>query len=317
MILFVTPSDHQKLFRDLENSDKVLFHYVKLKKKGLFYGLAKTLYLRFCDLFRFPYGPFFVDFSITDVLSLHTIDHIVFLGNVLPFINRKIINNFRSKYRCSLFLLDSINAESELIIRGKKLINAEYWDSIYTFDQGDADKYGFRFIGYSYYSMIASNLHLPDPQMYNIYFIGGIKGNRINMIHNVYSYLEKYGCKMCFDIALSRYDSIVKRIDGITYHKKWIPYKESLDKMQHSKVILEILREGQTGQSIRYFEAVCYNKKLLTNNPEIIHYPYYDPHFMKYFNRVEDIDVEWIKEDIDVDYHYKGDFSPIHLLDVL
>ena len=38
---------------------------------------------------------------------------------------------------------------------------------------------------------------------------------------------------------------------------------------------------------------------------------------MKYFDKVEDIDPNWVKEKINIDYGYKGEFSPIYLIDFI
>ena len=106
-------------------------------------------------------------------------------------------------------------------------------------------------------------------------------------------------------------------MDKIHYYIGWKSYEEVLGGVLRSKVILEILQEGQSGPSLRYYEAVCYNKKLLSNNPNIVHFPYYDSRYMRYFSSPEDIDIAWITEDCDVDYHYKGDFSPVNMLDLI
>ena len=82
----------------------------------------------------------------------------------------------------------------------------------------------------------------------------------------------------------------------------------------NSKCVLEFMQEGQNGATLRYFEAVCYNKKLLTDNPNITEFPYYDSRWMRVFKNVEDIDVNWLKENDEVDYQYKGDFSPVELV---
>lgn len=81
-----------------------------------------------------------------------------------------------------------------------------------------------------------------------------------------------------------------------------------------SKVALRCCAEGQRGTSLRYMEAVCYNKKLLTNNDDVVTYPFYDPRYMKIFHTLTDIDLDWLKMDIDVEYHYNGEFSPIRLI---
>ena len=80
---------------------------------------------------------------------------------------------------------------------------------------------------------------------------------------------------------------------------------------------MEILQKGQTGPTLRYFEAVCYNKKLLTNNPHIVNFPFYKPEWMKIYQKPEDIDINWLKEKEQIDYGYNGEFSPTKLIDFL
>ena len=36
---------------------------------------------------------------------------------------------------------------------------------------------------------------------------------------------------------------------------------------------------------------------------------------MHIFEKAEDIDWDWVKERIPVDYHYDGRFSPVHIID--
>ena len=46
----------------------------------------------------------------------------------------------------------------------------------------------------------------------------------------------------------------------------WIEYKEICRNIARSKAILEIVREGQSGATIRLMEALFFGKKLVTNN---------------------------------------------------
>ncbi len=77
-----------------------------------------------------------------------------------------------------------------------------------------------------------------------------------------------------------------------------------------SNCILEVLQDGQTGSTLRYLEAVCYNKKLLTTNPRIKNYPFYDERYMKVFSSESDIDYDWVKKRETINYGYKDEFSP-------
>lgn len=73
--------------------------------------------------------------------------------------------------------------------------------------------------------------------------------------------------------------------------------------------------KGQKVQTVRYYEAVYYNKKLLTNNPSVRDLSFYDPRYMRYFETVDDIDFSGVKEKVPINYHYAGEFSLLHILD--
>jgi hypothetical protein len=104
--------------------------------------------------------------------------------------------------------------------------------------------------------------------------------------------------------------------DGIFYtHNKWVSYEKILSETISSNCILEILQNNQHGATLRYFEAVCYNKKLLTNNKDIIYYPFYNPKWMKVFTNISEIDIEWLRTNENIDYKYNGEFSPKILID--
>ena len=103
----------------------------------------------------------------------------------------------------------------------------------------------------------------------------------------------------------------------IKYRNRKISYWQVLECVQGANCILEVLQEGQEAQSIRYFEAVVYNKKLLTTNRHLSELPFYDGRYMKYFEKPEDIDPAWVKEEEKIDYGYRNEFSPLHLIDYI
>ncbi len=75
--------------------------------------------------------------------------------------------------------------------------------------------------------------------------------------------------------------------------------------------------ENQHGATLRTFEAVVYNKRLLTNNPFVNEFPYFRADYMKYFNDIGDIrkiHTSFFKEDL-TDYCYNDEFSPRNLFD--
>ena len=130
----------------------------------------------------------------------------------------------------------------------------------------------------------------------------------------------KNGINADFNINLTgkaKYENHLYK-DRIHYFSdEWIPYEKVLAGVLNSNVVLEILQSGQNGPSLRYYEAICYNKKLITTNRRAMDLPYYNPQYIKSISGPEDIDIEWIKKKENVDFGYRGDFSPIHLIEAI
>ena len=57
----------------------------------------------------------------------------------------------------------------------------------------------------------------------------------------------------------------------------YLTYEEYLKKTGESRGILELLREGQQGVTLRTFESMYFQKKLVTDNQAIAHYHFYRP----------------------------------------
>ena len=87
-----------------------------------------------------------------------------------------------------------------------------------------------------------------------------------------------------------------------------------LRKELEANCILEVLKGDAHSCTLRFWEAVMYNKKLYTNWKGVVNSPYYNPKYIKVFEKPDDIDLDFIRERLDVDYNYQGELSPIHLL---
>lgn len=59
------------------------------------------------------------------------------------------------------------------------------------------------------------------------------------------------------------------------YALKALPYKETLYELQRSRAVLDIPAAGQSGLTLRPLEAMFFQKKLITSNKDIKHYPFY------------------------------------------
>lgn len=215
-----------------------------------------------------------------------------------------------------LLLLDSIHAYSNSMKYAKKYIFSFDWDLIISFDENDCKEFGFAYMGLSYYSKLDNITNNKDTN--DLFYIGAIKdeSSRTRLLLDIYKRCIQNNVQCSFKFLAQKELPELKK-QGINILHKPMHYKEVLMDVSESNCILELVQPGQKNQTARYMEAVCYNKKLLTNNPRIKELPYYSPSYMRVFSSPDEIDVSWIKNKEDVNYHYKGDFSPLKILDIV
>lgn len=241
--------------------------------------------------------------------------HIVFISYTFAKRPVSFWYNLKRKYdvKYSLYLLsanESYVAQSlKMDVAVNEFNEKVGFENILTTQPGDAEKYGYIFCNYCF-SVTADNIS--DVIENDLYLLNAAKG-RLKVFHDVYAYVRQNNVKSKFRIiGVKKKDQIYP--DEIIYNKS-ISFKENIKEIKRSNCIFEVLGEGQSSESIHYFEAVCYNKKLLTDNKNVVNLPFYNPEYIHVFEKPEDIDCEWIKEQIPIDYHYDGRYSPKRFID--
>ena len=186
------------------------------------------------------------------------------------------------------------------------------FDAVYTIDQADADNIGAELV-MTPYSYIESMNTKPT---HDLYFCGASK-RRSGILAKCAAACMQHKIDATMDVVgyqnkdvLGKYTGIISLYETGQLQRYSTVLKETL----RARCILEIVQPGQMALTLRAYEAVCYNHKLLTNNSLILSFPYYDPKYMQYFENVDMIDWDWVKSDTEVDYHYCGEFSPSELL---
>ena len=197
---------------------------------------------------------------------------------------------------------------SERILRMTK-----YADLVICTIPDDCKKYGFDYFPLVYPTRIAGDLS-KKPISSDVYFLGS-NGGRIKYLTSIYEYLISRGVICDFNIVgVESHEQ--KHIGEITYNNKFST-EENLLHSSSTNCILEIMHEGMNAVTSRFPEALCLNKKLLTNNKNVVNEKYFDPRYIKVFENIEDIDAEWIKKREDIDYAYKNDYSARNLIDYI
>ncbi|MBQ8971721.1 MAG: hypothetical protein IJ074_01385 [Clostridia bacterium] len=182
------------------------------------------------------------------------------------------------------------------------------FDYAFTFDRKDAENYGMIYHPSSY-SMVAME---PDGEITEDAFYVGVSKGRAKLLAQIYDRLTKGGAAASFTInGMKRGEA---RCPGIRYNE-WMEYSDVLRHIRACNCIVEVMDAAQEGVTLRTMEAICYNKKLLTNNPAMRESRYYSTGFIQVFEKPEDIDVDFVRRKEAVNYGYDGEFSPVRLIE--
>lgn len=157
----------------------------------------------------------------------------------------------------------------------------------WSFDQADCKKYHMNFNTQYYFRSHKIPADLPVSS--DIYYLGS-DGGRLPMLMGLYRQFENMGFSMDFNIFTT----------GETmYHKQYpqcfikdkMSYQDNLKHIGSCKAVLDIMREGQSGQTLRPLECLFHQRKLITNNRNIDSMVYYHPDniFILEKNEIEDL----------------------------
>lgn len=236
-------------------------------------------------------------------LKKNKVNYLIFSEDYFYQIDRSTLEKLRKQYKIKTVLYVVNPIERRMNLEWDKLsLYKQKFDLIITTDRKDARRYNIAFFPL-FYSAIPVNQSMGIK--YDCTFIGRDKG-RGDLIKKIDAEIKKRG--------LTSYFRLRDGIDTKSSEEAWIPYDKILGIVSQSNCLVEVLQENQSGISLRTMEAVIFNKKLLTNNKDIINYPFYDERYIRVFSDINDIDFDFVKERIDVCYNYHGECSPVQFL---
>lgn len=223
--------------------------------------------------------------------------------------DKMFLKHIKKKYNAKLVLY-VMNPTSAIELNPELCSN--YYDSVFTVFAHDADYYGWHACNHIY-------AKIPEEELAgcnsgydaDVFFIGRAK-NRLQKILRVYEYLAGHDIKCDFHIVEVDEKENRHAID-INYNK-WLPYKEMLRRMRRSRCVLEILQKPGEGPTLRTTEAIVYNKKIITNDLGAVSNPFYDDRFVHIFDDPGNINLSFIKENIEPHYNYRGEYSANNFL---
>jgi hypothetical protein len=183
------------------------------------------------------------------------------------------IKQFTNKY--ITYLYDSVDrCPVEHLLNG-------IFDEIYSFDKEDVKKFGFKTTNnYNYLEKqpVSKKEDIKNQVLYIASF-----DNRLEIVTKLKTSFLKIGVSFRF-IIVGKKTTLFKlknkfseAISGIELRRKRIDQNDLKKLYSETNAVLDLVREHQTGLSFRVFEAMAFQKKLITNNQTIKEYDFYNP----------------------------------------
>jgi hypothetical protein len=172
-----------------------------------------------------------------------------------------------------------------------------FCDRVFTFDLDDASLHNFSFKPLFYLDTYTAIRQADYPIKYDVCFMGTLHSDRYAIAKEVKDWCDRQGLRSFFYFYMQsrilyyfnkfrRKNMIAPRSD-VSFSK--LSTLEVVHKVASSKVILDIQHPKQTGLTMRTLEAIGAGKKLITTNPKIKEYDFYQSENIAIIDRLNPI----------------------------
>jgi hypothetical protein len=232
---------------------------------------------------------------------------IVFLLNpeAMPLFFLKMCKSRWKNAFYVMYMWDSIKN------RKHTLDYVSYCDRVFTFDKHDSALHKFKFRPLFYLDVYSSIRNTDDPIVYDVCFMGTIHSDRYSVVKRVKDWCDDNSLSCYFYLyvqskALFYLNKITKKngnpsIEEVSFTK--LSAAQLVEIVKSSQVVLDIQHLKQTGLTMRTLETLGAGKKLITTNPEVKEYDFYDP------NRVMAIDRFKPEDNLNLDFFQRDDLK--------
>lgn len=157
---------------------------------------------------------------------------------------------------------------------GKIIDYLPYFDRLFVFDPDDFKKYKDQCF------LPITNCWFPDTEKISeitqdFFYIGvGTDDRQQKIINFQKAIAEKYSLKAVLTVPHFREE---KEIGSVNFLHKGLSYSENMKQLKSSKCLIDFKLNYHTGLSFRFFEAMYYGKKIITDNTTVKKYDFYNP----------------------------------------
>lgn len=186
---------------------------------------------------------------------------------------KKATNYFVAYYHDSI---NNIKRKSEVI---------HFFDKVYSYEKIDVENYNLEFLSnFIYFSEIYNNYNRINEGAFSVMS----KDYRLNTLKKVAQFFQQN--KLDYNFYVMDKQDINEGL--ITFFSKRMNNETVVEHIKKSKIIVDIHKYGiQEGLTFRAFEAIGYQKKLITTNKDIKNYDFYNSNNIHVIDDVENISI--------------------------
>lgn len=177
----------------------------------------------------------------------------------------------------------------------------------FTFDQNDAKKYKLGFRPLYFTDRFREIYNSEIEKVIDLLFLGTAHSDRYIVSSNIAEWCKNQGLNAFnYYYMQGRFVYFFKKFFDRTFFKfdyKKLSFKslnntEIVEFYTKSNVILDISHPGQSGLTMRTFEAIGSGKKLITTNENIVNYPFYNPNNIYVIRRdIVELDIDFFSKE--------------------
>ena len=153
-----------------------------------------------------------------------------------------------------------------------------HFQRFFVFDLEDYHRYRYQYPNLLpctnfYFDMPEESVSVNENE---VLYVGAYMKDRIQSLIRVVDALSQYNLNLNINLFYGRKTPPISHLH-LSFISKGISYAENLKITKKAAVILDIKTVEHNGLSLRIFEAIKYQKKLITDNKSIMQYDFYHP----------------------------------------
>jgi len=147
----------------------------------------------------------------------------------------------------------------------------KFFDTFYVFDKSDVDEKNKVYFLTNFFFNYNEN-RKEEIIKQDIFYLGTYIEERFKVLKN----LSKIFTLKNISQKILLFTWSKREAEGeITFTNQFLPYEENMNHVKSSKALLDLKLKEHNGLSFRFFEALKYHKKLITDNADVKNYDFY------------------------------------------